>query len=91
MSLLVFALVASSCTAAPAWPRFSWDTVPVFYHSCNFTGGYTPEAIDVITRYPLVTIEKGQGVQDPTDHRYAEDKIVEVLKAVKAKDPRSTP
>jgi len=34
----------------------------------------------------MVTIEKGQGVQDPSDPRRAEDKIVDVLKAVKALD-----
>eukprot|EP00756_Hemistasia_phaeocysticola_P057914 Hpha_TRINITY_DN34523_c0_g1::TRINITY_DN34523_c0_g1_i1::g.96465::m.96465 len=77
----------SVSAAAPSWPRFSWDTVPVFYHSCNFTGTYTPEAIRVISKFPMVTIEKGQGVQDPADTRPAEDKIVEVLKAVKAVDP----
>ena len=34
-----------------------------------------------------MTIEKGQSVFDPTDTRSAEDKIVDVLKRVKAKDP----
>ena len=36
--------------------------VPVFYHSCNFTGPYTDEAIKTVAKFPFVTIEKGQGV-----------------------------
>jgi hypothetical protein len=73
-------------TAVPSWPRFSWDTVPVFYHSCNFTGPYTADAVAVMAKFPMVTVEKGQGVQDATDPRRAEDKILEVLAAVKAVD-----
>ena len=37
-------------TAVPSWPRFSWDTVPVFYHSCNFTGNYTAEGIAIMAK-----------------------------------------
>jgi hypothetical protein len=37
-------------TAVPSWPRFSWDTVPVFYHSCNFTGDYTAEGIAIMAK-----------------------------------------
>ena len=36
--------------------------VPVFYHSCNFTGPYTDEALKTVAKFPFVTIEKGQGV-----------------------------
>ena len=36
----------------PGWPRFSWATVPVFFHSCNFTGPYTDAALDVIAGEP---------------------------------------
>ena len=73
-------------TAAPAAPRFSWDTVPVFYHSCNFSGPYNAQALDIMAKFPMVTVEKGQGVFDPTDKRFAEDKIVEALRGVKARN-----
>lgn len=52
--------IAALTTAA--WPRFSWDTVPVFYHSCNFSGPFSDHAIEIMAKFPMVTIEKGQGV-----------------------------
>ena len=82
--------------------------VPVFYHSCNFTGPYTDEALKTVAKFPFVTIEKGQGVTlcaSPPPHptgccltlpllrsgtgprNYAEDKIVDTLRRVKAIDP----
>jgi hypothetical protein len=78
-------------SAAPAGPRFSWDTVPVYYHSCNFTGDYTDEALKVVTKFPMVTIEKGQQIyavdgKTPAPG-YAETKIVRQLQRVKAIDP----
>eukprot|EP00660_Eupelagonema_oceanica_P019592 gene19592-biopygen7975 len=56
----------------------------VFYHSCNFTGPYTDDAVKIMAKFPMVTIEKGQGVHDPNDKRHAEDKIVDTLRRVKA-------
>ena len=41
---------------APAWPRFSWDTTPVFYHSCNFTGPYTDAGVKIMAKFPMVRI-----------------------------------
>lgn len=58
----------------------------MFYHSCNFTGQFTDDAIRMMAKFPMVTIEKGQGVADPNDHRYAEDKIIDTLRRVKALD-----
>merc|ERR1719468_1151693 len=72
--------------AKDAWPRFSWDTVPVFFHSCNFSGPYTDEAIAIMTKFPMVTIEKGQGVEDANAPRPAEEKIVSTLQRVKEAD-----
>jgi len=85
-STAVATLLVSRGSAEPSQPRFSWDTVPVFYHSCNFTGPYTDEAVKIMAKFPMVTIEKGQGVQDPDDSRYAEDKIIDTLRRVKAID-----
>ena len=41
---------------------FSWDTVPVFFHSDNVTGAFAEEAIEFLaTKFASVTIEKYQG------------------------------
>jgi hypothetical protein len=85
--VLLLGTVAAAATFSPAGPRFSWSTVPVFYHSCNFTGPFLPSALDVMAKFPMVTVEKGQGVDDPNDGRYAEDKIIEALRGVKQRDP----
>ena len=79
--------LALSVVAAPAAPRFSWATTPVFYHSCNFTGPFTSAALDIMAKFPMVTIEKGQGVYDPNDKRFAEDKIIDALRGVKERNP----
>lgn len=63
--------------------RFSWDTVPVFYHSCNFSGPFSDAELDSIVKFPLVTVEKGQGLDLPG---YAESKIVAELKRIKKRD-----
>ena len=47
------------------WPDWSWETIPVFFHSSMTSGpegGFTEAQLDVIERFPLVTIEKWQGV-----------------------------
>lgn len=69
-------------------PKHSWDYLAnmTFFHSCNESGLYSEEALDVIVKFPFVTVEKGQGFNDGTG-RKAEVKIVEQLKAVKARDP----
>ena len=48
------------CSCVPtriAWsPRRWWSgsQVPVFYHSCNFTGPYTDEALKTVAKFPFV-------------------------------------
>ena len=79
----------AACTAhahavrPPAPPSFSWDTVGhmAFYHSCNYTGPYTDEALQTVAKFPMVTIEKGQQVFDGAP--YAEDVIIDTLRRVK--------
>jgi hypothetical protein len=48
----------ASVAYEPKWPRFSWDTVPVFYHSCNFTGPYTDAALQIVAKFPFVVREQ---------------------------------
>jgi hypothetical protein len=69
-------------------PRFSWDTLPVFYHSANCSGLFNASSLATIARYPLVTFEKYTGPFDDADfrqgRRYEEDNIVAQAKALKA-------
>ena len=122
LSSVIAILIGTEAAAyTPKWPRFSWDKVPVFYHSCNFTGPYTDKGIEIMAKFvsndsdcgcsfagcnlttparvtscivgclftqPFVTIEKGQGVTlGSSPGNYAEDKIVDTLRRVKAIDP----
>eukprot|EP01083_Nonionella_stella_P041598 112736_1 len=67
-------------------PSFSWDTVPVFIHMCNASGSFSESALQHITKFPMVTVEKGQGINatmQPYANGYAEDKILEALRRVK--------
>ena len=42
-------------------PRFSWDTIQPFLHLANASGPFSNEAIAIMARFPMVTIEKFQG------------------------------
>jgi len=81
-------LLATSAYIRAALPQFSWDTLPVFYHSSNASGLYNPEAIRAISKYPMVTAAQGQDhlVKDMDD----EDAIVLFLQAVKKANPNTT-
>lgn len=83
----IVSAVATLQLAAGIAPKHSWDYLAnmTFFHSCNESGSYSEEALDVITKFPLVTVEKGQGFNDGSG-RMAEDKIIEQLAAVKARD-----
>ena len=43
-------------------PEFSWETLPVAFHSCNSTGRYSAAQIAELARYQMVTIEKWQNL-----------------------------
>lgn len=44
-------------------PRFSWDTLPVFFHSANSSGPWSEAAVAAIAKFPMATFEK--------DHAFA--------------------
>eukprot|EP01084_Bolivina_argentea_P123446 218766_1 len=86
-------ILVSSVSADLQWPEFSWDTVPVFMHMCNFSGPFNETALQFFTKFPLITIEKGQGVyatEEPYSSNYAEDNIVQACQAVKKLKPNIT-
>jgi hypothetical protein len=61
-------LVTRGHPAAAIRPKFSWDYVGnmTFVHLCNESGLFNDQALEAITRFPLVTVEKGQGFSDGT-------------------------
>ena len=65
-------------------PLFSWDTLPVFFHSCNETGPYSKESLKTIAKYAMVTIEKSQSRLLPGDD---EDEMMHVMRMVKEVNP----
>ena len=76
-------LVYTLCSAM--LPTFSWDTLPVFFHSCNETGFYSQESLKTIAKFQMVTIAKAQsrlvpGVDD-------EDEMTRFMKMVKEVNP----
>jgi hypothetical protein len=64
MRLLLVALLPPPAVAAAAprrMPKFSWDTLPVGWHSSNSSGVWAQEQVDVLARYAIITLEKMQG------------------------------
>jgi hypothetical protein len=49
----------------PRYPSFSWDRLPVYFHSENASGPWNAEAVKRIAKYPLVTFEKTMGGGQP--------------------------
>ena len=72
--------------------KFSWDTVPVFFHSDNVTGPWSEESLRIIAKYPIVTTEKytgphggsEKGPGNSTAVCCEEDRMLAALTAVKA-------
>jgi hypothetical protein len=84
MGLLAAAVAIAVKSYAPKGPRFSWDTLPVFFHSANTSGAVTPDGLALMARFPMVTIEKFQYNPEPT---HQEARIIDVLKGVKLINP----
>jgi len=64
--------VVSSGFHALAWqmPEFSWETLPVAFHSSNPGGPYSDEQMQNISKFATVTFEKWQGVHNYVDPGY---------------------
>ena len=57
------ALPPAAAAAGAVLPQFSWDTLPVAFHSANSTGSYTAGQIEQLARYQMVTVEKFQDLR----------------------------
>ena len=72
---LIPLLVSSGDFPVPtALPPHSWDTVghKVFIHGCKREGLFNASELQLAAKFPLLTVEKGQGEDLPG---YAEDKM----------------
>merc|ERR1712228_589045 len=89
-ALFVFSTLIIVCFCKVRMPNFSWDTVPVYIHMCNGSGPFNDSTNEYLASFPIVTIEKGQGVNSnntmPSNYsqQYAENKILDACKAIKA-------
>lgn len=64
-------LLSLSCLVVPSRgvanprPKFSWDTVPVFFHSSNTSGPWSTAAVKQISRFAMATNEKSHAMRLP--------------------------
>ena len=70
-------------------PTFSWDHIPVYIHMCNASGLFNEQALESISKFPMVTVEKGQAMNDATNSTgsCAEERIVAALRQVRGSAP----
>ena len=71
-------------------PAFSFDTVPVYMHTCNATGPWNETTIKFFSKFPMITFEKGTGVNSTTSpyaSLYTEEKIIEACRQIKVIKP----
>ena len=61
-------------------PRFSWNTLPVAFHSSNCSGMYTDEELRIIAKFSCVTIEKWQSVHELVAPSYNWESCVTSIK-----------
>jgi hypothetical protein len=65
-----------------ALPRWSWDTLPTYFHCSNLSGPFSDDAITAIGRNSFAVFEKMTGMFSPP-----ENKILSECARVKAVSP----
>ena len=76
---------SDASTSPTNFPRFSWNTLPVFWHAWG-REPFNASTLDFINRFPLVTIEKGMSGAEAPAGRHAEEKIVAAAEQVKKRN-----
>jgi hypothetical protein len=74
-------VVTSSARSFPATPN--WRTLPIFFHSSNESGLWNPAAVERISTFPLVTLEKSQGWNNVSDTRHEEARARDAAHQIK--------
>lgn len=59
--LLVMQVGVAEMTPPRRMPHFSWETLPVGWHSSNASGVWSEAEIKTLSRYAIITLEKDQG------------------------------
>ena len=67
---MIYALLSVVCLFGSTEAVFSWDTLPVYFHSQNYSGQWNAEATKQIARFPLATMEKAHATADGTSLSY---------------------
>uniref|UniRef100_A0A1X7VEI8 Uncharacterized protein n=1 Tax=Amphimedon queenslandica TaxID=400682 RepID=A0A1X7VEI8_AMPQE len=78
-------LAVALCSAK--LPMFSWDTLPLFFHSSNASGPYSHESLKTIAKFQMVTVEKWQGYLVPGVDD--DDEMINFMKMVKDVNPNA--
>eukprot|EP01083_Nonionella_stella_P227006 805742_1 len=74
------------------FPQWSWTTLQsmTFFQGCNATGteiAFNDTMLDILSRYNVITIEKGQGENSTIPNWYAEDYMLAAAKQIKSINP----
>ena len=77
-------LVAATLARAAIPPPFSWDTVPLFFHSTNESGLWSAPALERLRAFPLLTLDQGQGLANSSDARPGELRALDAARAIRA-------
>ena len=77
-----FATVPLVLAATP--PTHSWTTVPLFFHSTNESGLWSDAALERLRAFPLITMDKGQGMGNNSDSRPEEMRALDAARAIRA-------
>ena len=90
LAALTLLSVVSVCPVVTlgALPQFSWDTLPVFFHSCNMSGPYNDDALQTIAKYQMVTF--AMSMEFRVKNIDDEDAIVNAMVAVKKVNSKVT-
>lgn len=77
-------------------PNWSWDTIPIAYHGANRSGMFTDDAIQQMSKYNMVTIEKwytacaSKGPTQSGPECDVEDRMFDTFKKIKSIRPDIT-
>ena len=76
--------LAATLARAALPPPFSWDTVPLFFHSTNQSGLWSAAALARLRAFPLITMDKWQGLANSSDGRPGELRALDAARAIRA-------
>ena len=70
-------------------PNNTWETTPVFFHSANTSGPFSPAALDYIAQHPfaMITLEKSTMLHYPPLNSSGEAKVIQQARWIKQRAP----